>query len=225
MYVKCPICDEQLDTEHMEELTEVLRGHLAGVHDVKVPELPLRQSEYCEGGTAEERAVETFSGTDVTKLPEKDRADIERVTEFKEPRAGETAEERATRTFSGREPSREPADVQRMEQAVEQFKEPRAGETAEERATRTFSGMDYEKAPASSAMLREEVRQFKYPRTGPECERGPGAAPQRGGVVHQMMTREGTGLAMDCPLCDTMLHGDNEEELSRQLKEHYRENH
>lgn len=72
----------------MEELTEVLRGHMAGVYDVKVPELPLKHEEYCEGGTPEEMAVETFSGTETEELTGEGRRDVERVTQFQEQRTG-----------------------------------------------------------------------------------------------------------------------------------------
>jgi hypothetical protein len=225
VYVKCPVCEMRVETEHMEELTEVLRGHMAGVHDMKVPELPQRHKEYCEGGTPEEKAVETFSGTDPTKLADEDRKNLERVTQFQEPRAGETAEERSLRTFSGHEHSGDTEETRRLEKVVEQFQEPRMGETAEERAVRTFSGIDQEKETARSKMLREEVGQFKYPRTGPECERGPGSSPQGGGVVHKMMTREESGFFMDCPFCDYTLHGETEEDLSNELMAHYKEHH
>ena len=225
MYVKCPICETRVETEHMEELTEVLRGHMAGVHDMKVPELPLKHEEYCEGGTPEERAVETFSGTDTSKLTGKAQREVESVTQFQEPRTGETAEERAVRTFSGHEHSGDTEETRRLEKVVEQFQEPRTGETAEERAVRTFSGMDYEKASASAKTLREEVGQFRYPRTGPECERGPGDTSQGAGVVHKMMTREEAGLYMDCPLCDVALSGETEEDLSDKLKAHFQEHH
>ncbi len=131
MYVKCPICETRVETEHMEELTEVLRGHMAGMHDVKVPELPLRHEEYCEGGTPEERAVETFSGTDPTKLAEKDRNDLERVTKFQEPRMGETAEEKAVRTFSGMDDEKASAHSKMLKEEVGQFRYPRTGPECE----------------------------------------------------------------------------------------------
>jgi predicted small metal-binding protein len=117
----------------------------------------------------------------------------------------ESREEREVTTWSGRE---------------------RYPESREERAATTWSGKErYEESP-EAMRKEEEVTQWRYPRSEEGGRSSMGEARHGGGWGHRMWHRyDQMTMSMQCPLCDSTIRGSDEEDLSDEMRFHFKDAH
>ncbi|MDW5562402.1 MAG: hypothetical protein SA339_04175 [Methanomassiliicoccus sp.] len=180
MDIKCPVCNQNVTGERLEDLSPLMRAHLIEEH--AFPGLE----------TEEERQVRTFKGPEAEALSEESRLRKQEVAQFKEARIGETVEEKEVETFSKRNPYGGSEDTRDLVEKVAQFRYPTEGESKEQCEARTFSESECVNTPGESRVLKNEVGRFQYPRTGPEGERGPFQCPVCG---VPMESRDEEGLS------------------------------
>jgi predicted small metal-binding protein len=226
--VKCPICQERLTGNNAEELNSNLRMHMADIHQMRELSTPKRESAGMQGASftgpesRAEREVTTFSGRGESDLGPSEAEQSQEVTQFRDTRKKETLEESEVTRFSGNKPSEEP----KVSQEADQWKYPSGSETKVERQVETFSGRDPSMLSGERRLTAEEANEWKYPRSGPEGERGPITEVRHGGGTrHRMMNRKPMTLMLNCPICGNAVYGSDDEDLSDELRFHFRDVH
>ena len=113
------------------------------------------------------------------------------------------------------------------EEEVTQWRSPAAGESAEERQVTTFSGRDPSMESERSRLTREEARQWRYPQTE-SGERGPmtKGTEHGGGAIHRYTHRKDMmTMSMACPLCGNTVYGSDDDDLTDELRFHFKDAH
>jgi hypothetical protein len=218
--VKCPFCRERLSGRDVDELNNILGRHLADVHHISrtmTGGMKTAPPPYAET----ERQVTTWSAVEPSQLSPEAQRQREAVTKFDQPGVPPTEAERKATTWSDQE--RITSEEQRRAlEASEQWKQPRSGEAEAEREVTTWSKGSSE-VPAGSS----------YP-TGP-YGRGPAgagieqtsmaSATHGGGTLHRLLNRNEMRIMLECPLCSRPVFGSDEEDLSDELRFHFRDDH
>ncbi len=225
--VKCPICKERLTGNDAEELNNRLRMHMADLHQMREISTPTRQgtamrpASFTGPESRAEREVTTFSGSE-SDLGPRDVEQRQEVTQFRDPQRRETPLENEVTTFNRSNPPEE----SRLSRETNQWKYPTAEETRTERQVETFSSRDPSMANEESRVRAEEVNEWKYPATGPGGERGPVSEVKHGGGMgHRMMNRGPMTLMLKCPICGNVVHGSDDDDLTDELRFHFRDVH
>jgi hypothetical protein len=218
--VKCPVCRERLSGRDVDELNNILSKHLADVHHISrtitggmwTAPLPYPETE---------RQVTTWSGVEPSQLPPEAQRQREAVTKFDQPGVLPTEAERKATAWNDQERMTN-EEQRRALEASEQWKDPRSGKTEAEREVTTWSKGTSEEPAGSS-----------YP-TGP-YGRGPAgagiektfmaSATHGGGTLHRLLNRNEMKMMLECPMCSRPVYGSDEEDLSDELRFHFRDEH
>lgn len=225
--IKCPVCGERISGRSSAELTEMLSSHLANTHQIT------RTSERGRGSPSGqlEREVTTWSARDPSNLTPEETRKREEVARFNRPPLGsETPTERVMETWSGREPYGESPESARQIEEANQWKYPRQ-ETREVRVVGTWRS---ENRPRT---YQQEAAEWRYPHEEltPEermrDERMSTTAVQMsdarhgGGTMHRMMNRRQMTTVMECPICGRQVFGSDDDDLTDELRFHFRDVH
>jgi predicted small metal-binding protein len=227
--VKCPICKERLTGENAEELSERLRMHMADLHQMKELATPAnigagtRQASFTGPETRAERDVTSFGGESGTYRGPEAVMESEEVTRFRNPSKMETPEEREVTRFKRNEPYEE----SRLSQEAGQWRPSPVMETRAEREVTTFSGREPSMESEKGRLTTEEVSEWKYPRTGVQGQRGPITEVRHGGGMGHRMTHRNREMTMmlACPICGRPIYGSDDEDLSDELRFHFKDVH
>jgi predicted small metal-binding protein len=226
--IKCPICGERLTGNDPEELNYRLRMHMADLHQMKELSTPMREGaatqpvSFAGPESRAEREVTTFSGSGGADAGPRSTEQRQEVTQFRDTRRRDAPLENQVTTFN----RNEPPTNERANQEADQWKYSTGPETRTERQVETFSGRDPSMRGGDERLRAEEVNEWKYPRTGPAGERGPISEVRHGGGMgHRMMNRRPMTLQLNCPICGNAVHGSDDEDLSDELRFHFRDVH
>lgn len=228
--VRCPICKERLTGDNSGELNERLRMHMADLHQMKELSTPSRegagmqQASFTGPETRAERQVTTFSGVSESDLDPQASAQRQAVTQFREVRRPETPEVREATKFERDKPYEE----SRLREEATRWDPTYGPQSRTERQVETFSGKDTRSESEAQRLKGEEVKEWKYPRTGPEGERGAAFSEARhgGGMGHRLMSyRKEMTMMLSCPICGNAVYGSDDEDLSDELRFHFRDEH
>ncbi len=213
--VKCPICQERLTGDNAEELSARLRTHMADLHKMKEISTPMGESagtkrpSFTAPESKTEREVYTFSGKSESDLSPRAVEQRQEVTQFREPGRTETQLEKEVTTFNRSDTSED----SKLRQEVDRWKYPTGQESKTEKQVETFSGREPSMESEEKRLKSEEVDEWKYPRTGPEGERGP------------ITNRKPMALMLNCPICGNPVYGSDDEDLSDELRFHFKDLH
>ncbi len=230
--IKCPICKERISGRSQDELTEMLSVHLADTHRISrisggggTMSSQSGTGSYSSGMAGRESGmsgleVPAWSARDPSMLTPEESRQRDEITRLNPSQMGtEYRTERRMETWSGMEPTGETPESSRTIQESTQWKYPRM-ETEEERAAGTWR---------SESRSRESERSYYQER--PREERGYGGATSLsgvrhgGGTLHRMMNRGEMTMAMDCPLCGNPVYGSDDDDLSDELRFHFKDFH
>ncbi|MDW5563752.1 MAG: hypothetical protein SA339_11045 [Methanomassiliicoccus sp.] len=204
--IKCPICGERLMSRNQDELTQMLRGHLADTHQIS------RISEESRGRPSQPesmRDVQVWSMRDPSALtPEETRQREEVVRLGRSAPGTQSMTERQVETWNRGEPTGETPRSATTIQETEQWRYPRE-ETREEREVGTW---------------RSDSR-YQSSEEGMTGRSGMAGVRHGGGMMHRMMNRGEMRMAMDCPLCGRPVYGSNDDDLSDEMRFHFKDYH
>ena len=209
--VKCPICKDRISGASSADLNENLREHLAAVHQMR--ELTMGTREAVPGAAPMGR----------NEPMERPGARVyrEEAVERKEP-LERSREGMGTGGRQGYEGARDYPHVERLPDTGFSAPQPRVVREVE-----TWTSRDPRRFERENYIPREEVRQWQYPVTGPYGERGPTSSEQvreRAGEERGYRQRSERGgedmMAVECPLCGTVIRGRDEDDLSDELRGH-----
>jgi predicted small metal-binding protein len=212
--IKCPICRDRLSGRSPDDLNEVLRAHLADTHQItRISE----ENRLKTSSPKTEREMATWSGRDPALLtPEETRQREEVGMFYKPPLGSETKIEREVETFSGREPTGETPESASLIQKTNQWRYPRI-ETREEREVGTWRSESRYAPSEMDYRVRSETGEWRYP-TMAEVSHGVG-------TMHRMLNRGELRMAMNCPLCGRPIYGSDDDDLSDEMRFHFKDYH
>lgn len=212
--IKCPICRDRISGRSQDELTETLRAHLADTHQIR------RISE--EGGMKTSssgmmagREGAAWSARDPSMLTPEESRQRDEITRLNRSQLGsESMTKRRMETWSGTEPSGKAPESSEM-------KYPRM-ETEEERAVGTWRSENRPRESEQEYWSREEKKM-----EGGGYGRATSITDVRhgGGTLHRMMNRGEMTMAMSCPLCGNPVYGSDDDDLTDELRFHFKDYH
>lgn len=217
--IKCPICRDRLSGRGLDDLNEVLRAHLAETHQIT----RISEENRPRPSTPEmEREMATWSGRDPALLTPEEARQREEVARFYKPPLGsQTATEREVETFSGREPTGETPESAMLIQKANQWRYSRP-ETREEREVGTWRSESRYAPSEREYRMRMEASEWRYPRESGAPVTG---VSHGGGTMHRMLSRGEMRMVMDCPLCGRPIYGSDDDDLSDEVRFHFKDYH
>ena len=242
--IKCPICRDRISGRNQDDLTETLRAHLADTHQISRISGKEGMRSSSSGMAGREGAA--WSGKDPSMLtPEESRqleeiARLNRSQSISGTQGSSEAQHRSESWASGTDtwsskPSGETPESSRTMQESGQWKYPQM-ETQEERAVGTWKS---ENRPSESEQEYRSTERTErgYPSEATRGEErwnegGYGGRTSSisdvshgGGTLHRMMNRGEMTMAMNCPLCGNPVYGSDDDDLTDELRFHFKDYH
>lgn len=217
--IKCPICRDRISGQSEGELSDMLRAHLVDIHRISRLEAPVTRERTSE----QEGYFYSGSGRDPSMLTPQEARQREEVARYSTPPLGpESRVEREVETLR-REPVGQSREAERTIQESDQWKYPRM-ETREEREVGTwrYGGRDMPSDREFTNRQEGDDRGYSRSTSG---ENPPMSDIRHGGTLHRMVNRREMTMSMPCPLCGNPVYGSDDEDLSDELRFHFKDHH
>ena len=234
--IKCPICRDRISGRNQDELTETLRAHLADTHQIS--RISGKEGMRSSSSSMAGREVAAWSGRDPSMLTPEESRQRDEITRLNRsqgisgPQGISETQHRSeswaggTETWSGK-PGETPESGQGKYPQME---------TQEERAVGTWKSENRPREPEQEYRSTERTERG-YPSEAMRSEERwkEGAYGGRtssisdvshgGGTLHRMMNRGEMTMAMNCPLCGNPVYGSDDDDLSDEMRFHFKDYH